>query len=96
MYGDPSIKRYLGGLVGAIDITRFRSAEDFHHTISEMMRRWNAQPRAHEDEEVLYPGQPEEKTREKRLVEGIPVGVNLSALFSKISTELDVPWQPKI
>ena len=92
MYGDPAKQRLLGGLVGAIDISKFRPVDDFRRTITEMMRQWNAQERAQPDEPILYPGQPEEMERERRLAKGIPVGVNLVAIFAKLSAELGVPW----
>lgn len=92
MYGDPSAKRLLGGLVGAIDISRFRTAEEFRGTVASLMEQWNAQARANADEPVLYPGQPEMITRRERLANGIPLGVHLVELFTGIGAELDVPW----
>jgi ureidoglycolate dehydrogenase (NAD+) len=92
MYGDPSAKRLLGGLVGAIDISRFRAPEQFRAMVAALIAEWNAQARVHPDEPVLYPDQPEQITRRERLAHGIPVGVHLLELFSKISGELDVPW----
>lgn len=91
MYGDPSAKRLLGGLVGAIDISRFRPPAEFRAMISSLMEQWNAQARANPDEPVLYPGQPEMITYQERLAKGIPLGVHLLGLFSKIAVELDVP-----
>jgi ureidoglycolate dehydrogenase (NAD+) len=92
MYGDPTVKRLLGGLVGAIDISKFRPPEQFRSTVAALMHEWTTQARADESEPILYPGQPEQITREQRLAHGIPIGVNLHAIFSKLSTELGVPW----
>jgi ureidoglycolate dehydrogenase (NAD+) len=94
MYGDPSAKRLLGGLVGAIDISRFRPIDSFRRNVADLMHRWNAQNRADPGVPVLYPGQPEQMTRRERLSRGIPLGVNLLGLFQEISRELDVPWNP--
>jgi ureidoglycolate dehydrogenase (NAD+) len=93
MYGDPSKQRLLGGLVGAIDISKFRPPEQFRATISTLTQEWNAQSRANPDEPVLYPGQPEMITRRERLAKGIPLGVHLVDIFSKLGTELAVPWK---
>lgn len=94
MYGDPSQRRLLGGLVGAIDISRFRLPAHFRQNIAMLMREWNAQAQHQSDVPVLYPGQPEENTRIQRLAEGIPLGVHLLTLFQKVSEELNVPWNP--
>jgi ureidoglycolate dehydrogenase (NAD+) len=93
MYGDPAKQRLLGGLVGAIDISKFRPVEQFRAAVAGLVREWNGQPRRHPDEPVLYPGQPELMTRKQRLAEGIPLGVNLIELFGNLSRELGVPWK---
>jgi LDH2 family malate/lactate/ureidoglycolate dehydrogenase len=41
---------------------------------------------------VLFPGQPELQTRARRLVEGIPLGVNLMEIFKGIAAETSIPW----
>jgi ureidoglycolate dehydrogenase (NAD+) len=91
MYGDPSRQRLLGGLVGAIDIRRFRDVGAFRAAVSALAARWTSQPAAGE-EPVLFPGQPELQTRARRLVEGIPLGVNLIEIFKGISAETSIPW----
>lgn len=90
MYGDPSQKRLLGGLVGAIDTRHFRDLEHFHTSIAELGRRWNAQSQSKHEEPVLFPGQPEERTRRRRLESGIPIGVKLYSAFESLSSELKI------
>ena len=92
MYGDPSQKRLLGGLVGAIDIRRFRDVSVFRAAVSALAARWASQPAADPEDPVLFPGQPELQTRARRLVEGIPLGVNLVEIFENIAAETSVPW----
>ena len=94
MYGDPSVRRLLGGLVGAIDISRFQMPSHFRKNISRLMKEWNAQQPYRAGDRVLYPGEPEEITRAHRVVEGIPLGINLLTIFEEVSQELDVPWDP--
>ena len=85
MYGNPAEPRHLGGLVGAIDIAHFLPLTRFHARISELMERWCALPPAQPGGQVLYPGQPELMTRQLRLHEGIPVGVNLLREFEELA-----------
>jgi ureidoglycolate dehydrogenase (NAD+) len=94
MYGDPTKKRRLGGLVGAIDISKFRPADSFRRNVSELMRRWNEQVPSDPDVPVLYPGQPEVLERQRRLKSGIPLGVNLVGVFEGLSRDLGIPWSP--
>ena len=77
MYGDPTVQRRLGGLVGAIDIQRFVALEQFHRRITMLVDQWCALPPAPGVEKVLFPGQPELLERERRLIEGIPLGLHL-------------------
>ncbi len=93
MYGDPTKQRLLGGLVGAIDVSRFGDAENFRTRIEALCRRWCAQPQADPDVPVLYPGQPEEITRKERLASGIPIGVKLNARFSELADEFNLCWE---
>lgn len=92
MYGDPTRQRLLGGLVGAIDIRRFRDVSAFGAAVSALAKRWNAQPVANPAEPVLFPGQPELQTRARRLAGGIPLGVNLVEIFHTIAKEKSIPW----
>jgi ureidoglycolate dehydrogenase (NAD+) len=93
MYGDPAAKRRLGGLVGAIDITRFRPAESFRNNVAELIRRWNGQDPVDPGVPVLFPGQPELEERQRRMANGIPLGVKLIAVFEGLSKELGVEWR---
>ena len=92
MHGDLSRQRLLGGLVGAIDIGRFRDVTTFRSSVSNLAHQWNAQAVSNPAEPVLVPGQPEWETRARRLVEGIPLGVNLVEIFKGIAVETSIPW----
>jgi len=92
MYGDASKRRHLGGLVGAIDVSRFRDLQTFRTAVKELCREWNAQVSVDLETPVLYPGQPEENTRRQRLEVGIPVGIHLCDTFREIAGQFDVPW----
>jgi ureidoglycolate dehydrogenase (NAD+) len=94
MYGDPATRRQLGGLVGAIDIARFVPRERFYARVSALIERWCALPPAEAGGQVLFPGQPELLTREKRLREGIPVGKHLLEEFAELAARYHVAHLP--
>jgi ureidoglycolate dehydrogenase (NAD+) len=77
--------RRLGGLVGAIDIGRFVPLTRFHERIAALIARWGAMPTVEGCEKVLFPGEPELIERRRRLVEGIPVGVQMLKEFDQLA-----------
>jgi ureidoglycolate dehydrogenase (NAD+) len=77
MYGDLSQHRALGGLVGAIDISRFLSPDAFCGRVAQMMGSLASLTPAQPDGRVLYPGEPELICREDRLANGIPLGLGV-------------------
>ena len=85
MYGDLSRPRQLGGLVGALDISRFVPLEQFHARVAELIERWGALPASGPGGRVLFPGEPELITRETRLSEGIPLGLHTFEEFKKLA-----------
>lgn len=90
MYGDPAQPRQLGGLVGAIDIGRFVPLSRFHTRVSELVERWCDLPPAQPGDRVLFPGQPELIEQEKRLREGIPLGLQLLREFDDLAIQYGV------
>lgn len=87
MYGDPAQPRQLGGLVGAIDISRFVPLLRFHTRVSELVERWCDLPPCQPGGQVLFPGQPELIERENRLREGIPLGPQLLREFDDLAVQ---------
>ncbi|WP_339733361.1 Ldh family oxidoreductase [uncultured Gimesia sp.] len=87
MYGDLSQRRLLGGLVGAIDISRFTSVDSFQERITEMIQRWGGLQPLHKDGKVYYPGEPEEVARLERFKTGIPVGCQLIKQFNQMALQ---------
>jgi len=85
MYGDLSRPRQLGGLVGAIDISRFVPLEQFHDRVAGLIERWGALPSSEPGGQVLFPGEPELITREKRLRHGIPLGLRMLEEFETLA-----------
>ncbi|MBN2296528.1 MAG: Ldh family oxidoreductase [Pirellulales bacterium] len=85
MYGDLKQPRKLGGLVGAIDISRFVPLEQFHERVAELIERWGALPPLEPGGRVLFPGEPELITRQKRLRDGIPLGLRTLEEFKALA-----------
>jgi len=77
MYGDLSQQRNLGGLVGAIDVSRFIPEDTFRQRVDQMMRCVGSLTPSQPDGRVLYPGEPEIICREERLANGIPLGLGV-------------------
>ena len=94
MYGDLKQQRHLGGLVGAIDISRFVPVEQFCARMEELLGRWNTQTPQQEGERVLFPGEPELIERENRLQNGIPVGQNVLGELNEAADFYGVPKLP--
>jgi ureidoglycolate dehydrogenase (NAD+) len=90
MYGDLAQPRQLGGLVGAINIASFVPLERFYARVSDLMARWVALPSVQPDGRVYYPGEPELVTRNRRLREGIPLGLQLLREFDALAAEYHV------
>ena len=80
MYSDDlSQRRRLGGLIGAIDIGRFVPLAGFHARVAQLIERFGALPPREPGGRVLFPGEPELRQRERRLREGIPLGIHTLA-----------------
>jgi ureidoglycolate dehydrogenase (NAD+) len=77
MYGNLSQPRALGGLVGAIDISRFLSTDIFRQRLTQMMQCVGGLAPSQSDGTVFYPGEPEMIRRQERLANGIPLGLGV-------------------
>ena len=60
-----------GVFVTAINITAFTELDDFFNTVEQLVERIKSTAKAEGVEEILVPGEPEWRQREKRLKEGI-------------------------
>lgn len=90
MYGDLSQHRALGGLVGAIDVSRFLSADAFRQRIAQMIRGIGNLTPAHPDGRVLYPGEPEMLCRDDRLANGIPLGLGVIRELNRCARQYEL------
>ena len=91
MYGDLTQRRQLGGLVGAIDIARFMPLNQVQARVSELLTRWGALPPVEPGGKVIYPGEPEELSKQLRLREGIPLPAALADEFDQLAAAGGLP-----
>lgn len=90
MYGDLTQRRLLGGLVGAIDIQRYLSIDEFERRALDMLQRWNRMPPAMPGGRVQAPGEPEARCRTQRLSDGIPLGLQLLESFDQLASDYGI------
>ena len=62
-----------GAFVVAIDPEWFGGAESYRMAVADVLGALRRQPAADGVDEVLVPGDPERRSRERRLEEGIPI-----------------------
>lgn len=85
LYFDHSEPQNVGHLFFAIRPDLFMSMTDFEARMQEFNRRIKALPRAAGCDEILMPGEPEERTEAKRRASGIPVTDNVIADLAKVA-----------
>ena len=79
-----------GDLMIAIDPAAFGSVEEFRMRVQKFVYQLKASRKAPGVEEILVPGEPEFRTRERRLREGIPIADEVWAELEQIGKELGV------
>jgi LDH2 family malate/lactate/ureidoglycolate dehydrogenase len=72
----------------AIDPAAFGSADEFKGRVENFVEQVKKSKKAPGVEEILVPGEPEFRTREKRLREGIPIADEVWAELEEIAKEL--------
>lgn len=70
---DPHGRHNDGVFLLAVDVSRFRDLSDFKRDVAEFVTFLKETPAAAGFDEVLYPGELEGRTFQRRLAEGIPV-----------------------
>ena len=92
MYGpDLSEHRRLGGLVGAIDISRFMDRQTFEARVLTFVTQLCSLPAAKGFDRVRFPGEPELETKRQRESCGIPVGIETLDELNSVADRAGVP-----
>jgi ureidoglycolate dehydrogenase (NAD+) len=91
-FDDWENKAFMGHYVQAIDIAAFCPPEEFKERMDELLAELKSQPKGPGVEEILIPGEPEWRTKERRKKEGCPIRKQDLRLLSQLGQELGVPF----
>ncbi|MBW2059087.1 MAG: Ldh family oxidoreductase [Deltaproteobacteria bacterium] len=91
-FDDWEHRAFMGHYVQAIDIAAFCPVEQFKRGMDELLADLKGQPRAPGVDEILIPGEPEWRTRERRLKEGCPIREEEVELLGRLGEEFGVPF----
>ena len=80
----------VGHLATAIDPALWVSRSEFEDGVEELVAQLKAAPRAEGVNEILLPGEPEQRTEAARLAGGIPVSDELAAKLGELAVRLGV------
>ena len=90
MYGDPiEQKRFLGHFFIAIKIESFLPLEIFKQQLQKMMDSVRNEPNKNPDISIMVAGDPEKRTYETRMKDGIPISETGYNNFQKIAQEIN-------
>jgi ureidoglycolate dehydrogenase (NAD+) len=78
------------GVVGALDIGAFTDIECYKENIDQLAGAIKALPKAEGIEDIFTPGEPEERIRDNRLCDGIPLPIATVRGLQAVATELRV------
>ena len=94
-YSDEIIRLHLqNSFVAAIDISHFTDLNSYKEHIDNLIDGIKALPRAEGVNEILVPGEPEEKVKAERLKNGIPVPPKIVDNLKKVADRLGVAMPP--
>lgn len=79
-----------GDFMIAVDPSAFVSPKEFKERVKDYVTEIKASKKAPSVQEIMVPGEPEQKAREKRLREGIPIADEVWADLEQVAKELKV------
>lgn len=90
LYGDFSGPQHIGHVFMAIRPDLFMSIEEFKDRMDTMMERYKSSPKARGFDEILMPGELEEREEATRRITGIPVPPEIAEELRREAEELGV------
>ena len=96
LYGDFSGPQRIGHMFLAIRADLFMPLDQFKQRMDTMIDRFKQSPRAKGVDEILMPGEPEEKAEADRLVNGIPVSSEIVEMLRREAEEEGVSFPEPI
>ena len=85
-------RAFMGHYVQAIDISAFCPVEEFKRGMAEFLAELKSQPKAPGVPEILIPGEPEWRKKQKRSKEGCPIRKEDAHLLAKLGADMGVPF----
>ena len=79
-----------GVAIVAIDVARFVPPADFLAEVEELCNRLHESPHAAGFDEIQVPGEPEERSRERRITQGVSVSDSIYRSLNELAAELGV------
>jgi ureidoglycolate dehydrogenase (NAD+) len=92
MYDDFDEPQGIGHFVGAIDPARFVPPEVFAGSVDRLAGQLKATPPAPGFDEVLLPGEPEERAEARHRRDGIPIPEELRRELVELGAEYGIEW----
>jgi LDH2 family malate/lactate/ureidoglycolate dehydrogenase len=83
----------IGHFIGAMRIDAFRPKDDYYHHMDQWINRFKLSKRAHEDQEVLIPGELEYRESEIRKVNGIPLTEAVVKDLQTLGERFGIPFK---
>ena len=88
----PDYQWSQGTMMVAINVEAFRPLDAFRQMVADFGKRIKLTPRAKGCDEILMPGEPEWRCKEKREQEGIPVPEKTWDRLSETAESLGLVW----
>ena len=92
MYHDFDRPQEIGHLLGAIDPARFVPPEAFAGSVDRLAGQLKATPPAPGFDEVLLPGEPEERAESRHRRDGVPIPEELASELAALGVTYGVGW----
>jgi ureidoglycolate dehydrogenase (NAD+) len=92
MYDDFDAPHGVGHFLGAIDVARFVPLDGFTAGLADLAGRIGSVPPAAGFEEVLLPGEPEERAEARNRRDGVPLGEEVRRELAALGAAHGVAW----
>ncbi|MFA6506181.1 MAG: Ldh family oxidoreductase [Treponemataceae bacterium] len=90
MWNDFEHPQNVGHCMGVMDVKMFLPIDEFKRKMDTMIRDIKSNPRAKGVDEIFLPGEIEHRKREKRIAEGIPLGLKTYADLEAIGARMNL------
>ena len=93
--GKPNVPRGVqNGIVAAIDIGTFADVEAYKEQVDSLIDAIKALPKAEGSDEILVPGEPEDRVYQDRIKQGIPLPEGTARNLRAVADSLEIELPP--